>query len=146
VLNITPPILNRLSNRLLGCSWLGSQWWTSYQPVSYTLTSKRGNRAQFANMVTACHNAGVKVVVGALKYATRSATALALLTVLSQIRFGTTWPVLTVVPESVGAVRIQQPRQGQVDKFPPAAFTHYNYPGIYQTQVRPPSYPWLDLH
>jgi hypothetical protein len=25
----------------------GSQWWTDYQPVSYTLTSKRGNRSQF---------------------------------------------------------------------------------------------------
>jgi hypothetical protein len=25
----------------------GAQWWTDYQPVSYILTSKRGNRAQF---------------------------------------------------------------------------------------------------
>ncbi|CAE6399533.1 unnamed protein product, partial [Rhizoctonia solani] len=25
----------------------GSQWWTDYQPVSYILTSKRGNRSQF---------------------------------------------------------------------------------------------------
>ncbi|KAF6746692.1 glycoside hydrolase superfamily [Ephemerocybe angulata] len=40
----------------------GSQWWTDYQPVSYTLTSKRGNREQFQNMVTACHNAGVGVI------------------------------------------------------------------------------------
>lgn len=40
----------------------GSQWWTDYQPVSYTLTSKRGNRQQFQNMVTACHNAGVGVI------------------------------------------------------------------------------------
>jgi hypothetical protein len=29
------------------------------KPVSYTLTGKRGNRAQFANMVTTCHQAGV---------------------------------------------------------------------------------------
>jgi hypothetical protein len=29
----------------------GSQWWTDYQPVSYTLTSKRGNRAQFQKYV-----------------------------------------------------------------------------------------------
>lgn len=41
----------------------GSSWWTDYQPVSYTLTSKRGNRSQFASMVTTCHNAGVKVLV-----------------------------------------------------------------------------------
>lgn len=43
----------------------GTQWWTDYQPVSYTLTSKRGSRAQFASMVTTCHAAGVKVIVGA---------------------------------------------------------------------------------
>ncbi|KAF8153815.1 glycoside hydrolase [Crassisporium funariophilum] len=41
----------------------GSQWWTDYQPVSYTLTSKRGNRGQFQNMISACHSAGVKVIV-----------------------------------------------------------------------------------
>lgn len=42
----------------------GAQWWTDYQPVSYTLTSKRGNRSQFANMITTCHAAGVKVIAG----------------------------------------------------------------------------------
>ncbi|KAF5329512.1 hypothetical protein D9619_009322 [Psilocybe cf. subviscida] len=41
----------------------GLQWWTDYQPVSYILTSKRGNRSQFANMINACHAAGVKVIV-----------------------------------------------------------------------------------
>ncbi|XP_006456377.1 hypothetical protein AGABI2DRAFT_211295 [Agaricus bisporus var. bisporus H97] len=41
----------------------GSQWWTDYQPVSYTLTSKRGNRSQFQNMINACHSAGVGVIV-----------------------------------------------------------------------------------
>ncbi|KAJ7611665.1 alpha-amylase [Roridomyces roridus] len=41
----------------------GSQWWTDYQTVSYTLISKRGSRAQFANMVTACKNAGVGIIV-----------------------------------------------------------------------------------
>jgi hypothetical protein len=40
----------------------GDQWWTDYQPVSYTLTSKRGNRTQFQNMISACHTAGVKVI------------------------------------------------------------------------------------
>ncbi|EPQ53316.1 glycoside hydrolase [Gloeophyllum trabeum ATCC 11539] len=44
----------------------GDQWWTDYQPVSYTLTSKRGNRQQFANMVTKCHAAGVKVIADTL--------------------------------------------------------------------------------
>ncbi|KAG6845871.1 hypothetical protein H0H93_015975, partial [Arthromyces matolae] len=40
----------------------GSQWWTDYQPVSYILTSKRGNRAQYASMISTCHAAGVKVI------------------------------------------------------------------------------------
>lgn len=33
--------------------------------MSYQLTSKHGNRDQFANMVNTCHNAGVKVIAGA---------------------------------------------------------------------------------
>ena len=45
----------------------GDQWWTDYQAVSYTLTSKHGNRDQFANMINTCHNAGVKVIAGALE-------------------------------------------------------------------------------
>ena len=56
---------------------VGAQWWTAYQvcyssvtvasilpfvqPVSYTLISNRGNRDQFANMVTTCNAAGVQV-------------------------------------------------------------------------------------
>ncbi|KAF5376995.1 hypothetical protein D9615_007302 [Tricholomella constricta] len=44
----------------------GSQWWTDYQPVSYTLTSKRGNRDQFQNMISACQSAGVKVIADTL--------------------------------------------------------------------------------
>ncbi|KAK6980929.1 alpha-amylase [Favolaschia claudopus] len=44
----------------------GSQWWTDYQPVSYILTSKRGNQDQFQSMVNACHAAGVNVIVDTL--------------------------------------------------------------------------------
>ncbi|KAF5378001.1 hypothetical protein D9757_009843 [Collybiopsis confluens] len=44
----------------------GTQWWTDYQPVSYILTSKRGNRAQFQSMIQACHNAGVLVIADTL--------------------------------------------------------------------------------
>ncbi|KAI0646217.1 glycoside hydrolase [Trametes meyenii] len=40
----------------------GDQWWTDYQPVSYILQGKRGNRAQFANMIETCHAAGVEVI------------------------------------------------------------------------------------
>ncbi|WP_030900741.1 alpha-amylase [Streptomyces sp. NRRL S-474] len=41
----------------------GPQWWTSYQPVSYKIAGRLGDRAAFRNMVDTCHAAGVKVVV-----------------------------------------------------------------------------------
>lgn len=41
----------------------GQQWWVAYQPVSYRIESRKGTRAQFQSMVTACHNAGVQVIV-----------------------------------------------------------------------------------
>ena len=44
----------------------GPQWWTSYQPVSYKIAGRLGDRAAFANMVTTCHNAGVKVIADAV--------------------------------------------------------------------------------
>ncbi|MFE7464149.1 carbohydrate-binding module family 20 domain-containing protein [Streptomyces sp. NPDC057499] len=40
----------------------GSQWWTSYQPVSYKIAGRLGDRSSFAAMVGTCHAAGVKVV------------------------------------------------------------------------------------
>ncbi|MFJ8002417.1 carbohydrate-binding module family 20 domain-containing protein [Streptomyces sp. NPDC096310] len=40
----------------------GAQWWTSYQPVSYKIAGRLGDRAAFSNMVNTCHAAGVKVV------------------------------------------------------------------------------------
>ena len=49
----------------------GHEWWTDYQPVSYILTSKRGNRAQYQNMIATCHAAGVKVIAGQLEGRTR---------------------------------------------------------------------------
>ncbi|MFI8525133.1 alpha-amylase family protein [Promicromonospora sukumoe] len=44
----------------------GSQWWTSYQPVSYRIESKLGTRAEFANMVATCDAAGVGVIADAV--------------------------------------------------------------------------------
>jgi len=44
----------------------GYPWWQDYQPVSYQLVSRRGNRAAFASMVSTCHAAGVKVYVDAI--------------------------------------------------------------------------------
>lgn len=36
-------------------------WYQRYQPVSYKLSSRSGNRSELANMVSRCHQAGVKV-------------------------------------------------------------------------------------
>ncbi|MBO0868040.1 MAG: alpha-amylase, partial [Micromonosporaceae bacterium] len=44
----------------------GHPWWEIYQPVDYNLTSRMGDDAQFQAMVTACHQAGVKVYVDAV--------------------------------------------------------------------------------
>ncbi|MFI8402754.1 carbohydrate-binding module family 20 domain-containing protein [Streptomyces sp. NPDC085463] len=41
----------------------GGQWWTSYQPVSYKIAGRLGDRTAFKNMIDTCHAAGVKVVV-----------------------------------------------------------------------------------
>ncbi|OAG04271.1 alpha-amylase-domain-containing protein [Paraphaeosphaeria sporulosa] len=41
----------------------GSQWWTSYQPVSYKLAGRLGDRGFFLNMVKTCHSAGVRVII-----------------------------------------------------------------------------------
>ncbi|MFG3505775.1 carbohydrate-binding module family 20 domain-containing protein [Streptomyces sp. NPDC047821] len=40
----------------------GAQWWTSYQPVSYRIAGRLGDRAAFKSMVDTCHGVGVKVV------------------------------------------------------------------------------------
>lgn len=44
----------------------GYPWWQDYQPVSYRLQSRRGDRTAFANMVSTCHSAGVKIYVDAV--------------------------------------------------------------------------------
>ena len=44
----------------------GPQWWTRYQPVSYLVESRGGSRAEFADMVQRCRNAGVDVYADAI--------------------------------------------------------------------------------
>jgi alpha-amylase len=44
----------------------GSQWWTSYQPVSYRIAGRLGDATAFKAMVTTCHTAGVKVISDAV--------------------------------------------------------------------------------
>lgn len=38
-------------------------WYERYQPVSYQLVTRSGNRAQFENMVQRCNNVGVRIYV-----------------------------------------------------------------------------------
>ncbi|MDG4825371.1 alpha-amylase family protein [Asanoa sp. WMMD1127] len=75
----------------------GQEWWVAYQPVSYRIESRKGTRAQFAAMVTACHNAGVKVIVDAVVNH-----------MANEDKTGPGWAG--------------------------SAWSHYNYPGVYQTQ------------
>ncbi|MHA6805359.1 alpha-amylase [Salinifilum ghardaiensis] len=44
----------------------GHPWYQDYQPVSYELDSRRGDRAAFASMVRTCNTAGVEVYVDAV--------------------------------------------------------------------------------
>ena len=41
----------------------GSEWWARYQPISYKLESRAGNRDAFINMVQQCNSVGVNVIV-----------------------------------------------------------------------------------
>ncbi|MDJ0698487.1 MAG: alpha-amylase family protein [Woeseiaceae bacterium] len=44
----------------------GPQWWTRYQPVSYQLISRGGNREDFIDMVERCNAVGVGIYVDAV--------------------------------------------------------------------------------
>jgi alpha-amylase len=44
----------------------GAAWWTVYQPVSYQIEGRLGNREQFANMVQTCKGHGVDIVADAV--------------------------------------------------------------------------------
>ncbi|XP_039753161.1 alpha-amylase 2-like [Pararge aegeria] len=41
-------------------------WWERYQPMSYILTTRSGNGAQFASMVRRCNDVGVRIYVDAI--------------------------------------------------------------------------------
>lgn len=44
----------------------GEQWWVRYQPVSYKLISRGGNRESFKDMVSRCTKVGVDIYVDAI--------------------------------------------------------------------------------
>ena len=54
----------------------GTQWWTSYQPVSYKLDSKLGTEAEFQDMIDECAAAGVGIIADVvLNHTTGAATS-----------------------------------------------------------------------
>ena len=75
---------------------VNNPWWVDYQPVSYLIASRRGDRAAYQGMVAACHAVGVKIYADAVINHMAGGDA------------GTGWAG--------------------------SAWTHYDYPGIYQTQ------------
>ena len=44
----------------------GSQWWTSYQPVSYKLDSKLGTEGEFKQMIQTCKAAKIGIIADAV--------------------------------------------------------------------------------
>ena len=59
---ISPPH----EHRILYDTNIQRPWYEAYQPVSYKLVSRRGNRAEFIDMVQRCNNAGVRIYVDAV--------------------------------------------------------------------------------
>lgn len=55
---VSPPT----ENHVIG----GRPWWERYQPVSYLLETRSGNREAFADMVRRCADAGIGIVVDAV--------------------------------------------------------------------------------
>lgn len=41
-------------------------WWERYQPISYKLITRSGNKAELRDMVRRCNNAGVRIYVDAI--------------------------------------------------------------------------------
>uniref|UniRef100_H2Z2M5 Alpha-amylase n=1 Tax=Ciona savignyi TaxID=51511 RepID=H2Z2M5_CIOSA len=55
---VSPPNENRIVD--------GRPWWERYQPISYVINTRSGDRGAFANMVERCNNVGVRIYVDAV--------------------------------------------------------------------------------
>eukprot|EP00057_Strongylocentrotus_purpuratus_P027650 XP_011682124.1 PREDICTED: alpha-amylase 4N isoform X1 [Strongylocentrotus purpuratus] len=63
---VSPPNEHRIIDRPDWDNNVVRPWYESYQPISYKLESRRGNRAEFIDMVQRCNNAGVRIYVDAV--------------------------------------------------------------------------------
>lgn len=108
----------------------GSQWWTDYQVVSYKLQSKRGTSQQYKNMIDTCHSAGVKVIAG---ISPSTLVTFSVLTFVLQTSYSTIWPAPTPALVLQAPVRSHSVPNIFISSYlQSSAFTHYDYPGIYQ--------------
>lgn len=110
----------------------GDQWWTDYQPVSYNLVSKRGDRTQFQKFVflhffrhidNAIHISVWSIPVTPLEWESLQVYSLQhSRTVFLHGTFilDTLFNHMAGLDSGIGVGG--------------STFTHYNYPGIYQTQ------------
>ncbi|PMR68407.1 alpha-amylase [Halomonas heilongjiangensis] len=57
---VSPP------NEHIALDGVDGAWWARYQPVSYALTSRSGDRAAFQQMIERCEAAGVGILVDAV--------------------------------------------------------------------------------
>ena len=58
---ISPPNENRIKNLETG-----RPWWERYQPISYKLETRSGDRSAFIDMVSRCNAVGVRIIVDAI--------------------------------------------------------------------------------
>ena len=111
----------------------GAQWWTDYQPVSYNIVSKRGDRTQFQKFVSLyALFVALSVELFILVWST-PATVLEweLLQVYSPQDFRTAFLHVTYKLDTLFNHMAGIDSGTGVDG---STFTHYNYPGIYQNQ------------
>jgi hypothetical protein len=114
----------------------GPEWWTDYQPVSYILTSKRGDRYQYQNMITTCHAAGVKVIAGKSKKK-RALSPLFLTRLFFSCMYpDTIWNHMTAQNSGVGVAGSSSWLASfappfTYNQFTRLGFTYYDYPNIY---------------
>ena len=97
----------------------GSQWWTDYQPVTYVLTSKRGNRAQYQAIIETCHAAGVKVIAD---------------TIFNHMAGSDSGTGVAGDCTCFCLFQFLLKSGRRLTHTDLKAFTHYNYPGYYEPQ------------
>lgn len=121
----------------------GSQWWTDYQPVSYTLTSKRGNRSQFQKSVSFPQTLSYPSTHTPIYYtqydkrmplSRRRCHSRYIKILPSLIMQAFSWSYIYTFHWRIDTLFNHMAGSDSGSGVAGSSFTHYNYPGIYQTQ------------